>query len=82
MCKGRTDFSGNWENFHEISTHRAAEYGSQINFLEKGTHSGVRGIIVRRNWNNYRCEGAPGNRRGSELRSLSFFLGRDAWNEI
>ena len=35
MRTGKPDFSGNWENFHEISTHREAEYGLQRSYSEE-----------------------------------------------
>jgi hypothetical protein len=43
---GKPDFSGNWENFHEILTHRAAEYGPQRSFSEEQVQTILSGILI------------------------------------
>ena len=45
---GKPDFSGNWENFHEISTHRAAEYGSQRSYSEEQVQTILSGIAEKK----------------------------------
>ena len=45
---GKPDFSGNWENFHEISTHRAAEYGPLRSYSEEQVQTILSGIFQKK----------------------------------
>ena len=47
VLNGKPDFSGNWENFHEISTHRATEYGPQRSYSEEQVQAILSGIAQK-----------------------------------